>query len=95
MFARNEKYGKALHLPYGFEAMEANKKSTAEKTTFFMKLMSYFLPASEVQSIVDVNHQLELDLDRGFLNQAVTNELRNHDSAANQNDGLATEEKIA
>ena len=95
MFARNEKYGQALHLPYGFEAVNTQKKTQAEKTTFFMKLMSYFLPASDVQSIIDVNHQMELDLDRGFLNQAVTNELRNHDSAANQNDGLATEEKIA
>ncbi len=97
MFSRNEKYGNALHLPYGFEAVKPHHMNTkAEtKTDFFTKLMSFFLPASEAQSIVDLNQQLEMDFDRSFVNSAITSDLRNHESAANQNEGVAPDEKIA
>jgi len=95
MFSRNEKYGNALHLPYGFEANQPRKATAETKSHFFTKLMSVFLPASEAQSIVDLNQQLEMDLDRSFVDRAITSELRNHESAANQNEGLVTDEKIA
>lgn len=97
MFSRNEKYGNALHLPYGFEANKPQKPETAKETNthFFKTLMSFFLPASDAQSLIDLNHQLEMDFDRNFVGQAITSELRNHESAANQNEGLAPDEKIA
>ncbi|WP_148301789.1 hypothetical protein [Sneathiella glossodoripedis] len=84
MFSRNEKYGKALHLAYGFEA---NKPSPVQRKRpgFFKSLRSFFTSSDTTVQGTHSADQLELDLDKAFISQAVQKELRNTDAAANEN----------
>jgi hypothetical protein len=94
MFSRNEKYGQALHLPYGFETAKVSKKSTT-KNTWLMKLVSFFSAASETEAFAGYYSKLEMKLDKDFLASAISSELKNRDAAANENRMPAPYNKIA
>ncbi|WP_169568462.1 hypothetical protein [Sneathiella limimaris] len=84
MFSRNEKYGQALHLQYGFDAMQA---ATAPKSNkgFFSKLADLFVTKSANVTSGTKDAQMEFAFDKDFIEQAVQSELRNTNSAANEN----------
>lgn len=84
MFSRNEKYGQALHLQYGFETFY-KAPAKAPKKGFFASLISVLTSSNGNDTQTRNNDQLELALDKAFINQAVQNELRNTDTAANEN----------
>jgi hypothetical protein len=94
MFSRNEKYGQALHLQYGFEA-NTHSAAKIKRAGFFSSLVSYFTAAKSAPSQTQTTNQLELDLDKAFITQAVHNELRNTDAAANENGPALRHKDIA
>ncbi len=94
MFSRNEKYGQALHLQYGFDA---NTQSVAKvkRAGFLSSLVSYFTAAKSAPAQTQTTDQLELDLDKAFISQAVHSELRNTEAAANENGPALRHKDIA
>ena len=81
MFSRNEKYGQALHLQYGFDT-KATPRATAPKTGLISKLRAWFTPMDHA---ANKNLPIEVTLDKNSIEQAVQMELRNTESAANEN----------
>lgn len=94
MFSRNEKYGNALHLPYGFEASSTSTNKVDEKG-FFQKVKAYFTNLSEIAIPNTEDAQLEFSFDKKFLEQSVSRDLRNTDAAANENGPVVIREEIA
>ncbi|GLQ06017.1 hypothetical protein [Sneathiella chinensis] len=83
MFSRNEKYGQALHLPYGFDIPAS--KSVKGTDGLFAKIRSFFTAGMNVNHVADLTPVVEVDLDRNVIEQAILTELRNTESAANEN----------
>ena len=94
MFSRNEKYGQALHLQYGYEAFYT-APVTAPRKGFFASLISFLTSSNVNDTQTQNNDQLELALDKAFINHAVQNELRNTDTAANENGPAIRHAEIA
>ncbi|MBL4908004.1 MAG: hypothetical protein JKX94_11175 [Sneathiella sp.] len=94
MFNRNEKYGQALHLAYGYEHNVAYR-STTPKNGLLAKLKSAFAASTVSEQIENLNATVEIALDRKSIEQAVTAELRNSESAANENQLELIQGKIA
>ncbi len=94
MFSRNEKYGHALHLAYGYE-QKAPYRSTSTKTGLLTKLKAFLIAPDVSQEIANLNSTIEIALDKTSIEQAVNMELRNTESAANENQLELFKGKIA
>ena len=84
MFSRNEKYGQALHLDYGYNIAKSVTAPRAEGGLWSM-ITSFFTTPKGQETTAPSNAQMEFDLNRSFIDQAVQRELRNSDAAANEN----------
>ena len=84
MFSRNEKYGHALHLQYG-HGHNVTCQTMPAKTGILAKLKMALSDLTVSNEIENLNDVIELDLDRTTIEQAIQSELRNHESAANEN----------
>jgi len=84
MFSRNEKYGNALHLPYGSN-VEVIKPVKNKDGGFLATLRAFFTTTNSTHQDPLAQPIVEIDLDRSAIEQAVTMELRNENSAANEN----------
>lgn len=84
MFSRNEKYGNALHLPYGSN-VEFIKPVNKNNNGFWATLRELFTKTNSTHQDPLAQPIVEIDLDRSAIEQAVTMELRNENSAANEN----------
>lgn len=84
MFNRNEKYGQALHLQYGFDG-NTSCRTTTSNTGFLKKLKSVFSLSNASNEIETLNNSVEVALDKTTIEQAIQAELRNTDAAANEN----------
>ncbi len=94
MFSRNEKYGQALHLQYGF-GMEAQKPVQQSENSILAKLKAVFQSTDVTDLQTTAPTEIEIDLGRTSIEQAVQAELRNTDAAANENQLHVIEGKIA
>ncbi|MCG8490961.1 MAG: hypothetical protein MI743_05040 [Sneathiellales bacterium] len=84
MFSRNEKYGNALHLPYGSN-VKVFKPVNKENNGFWATLREFFNKTNSTHQDPLAQPIVEIDLDRSTIEQAVNMELRNANSAANEN----------
>ena len=95
MFSRNEKYGQALHLDYGFNIKKSVTASSAKGGLWSM-ITSFFATPKGQETSASSHNQMEFDLDRECIDQAVRQELRNPEAAANENGpALIRHEEIA
>lgn len=94
MFSQNEKYGHALHLQFGY-GQNVTCQTMPVKTGFLAKLKTILSNMSMSNEIENLNDAIEIDLDRTTIEQAVLSELRNTESAANENQLELFEGKIA
>ncbi len=96
MFSRNEKYGQALHLDYGYN-IDKSASAPRAKDGLWSVITSFFTTTPKGQETsTPSNTQTEFDLNRTFIDQAVQQELRNPDAAANENGpALIRREEIA
>lgn len=94
MFSRNEKYGHALHLQYG-NGHNVACHIMPVTTGFLAKLKMVLSDMTVSTEIENLNDAIEIDLDRTTIEQAVLSELRNTESAANENQLELFEGKIA
>jgi|GEM_PF-5645479 len=84
MFSQNEKYGQALNLHYGFNK-PAQMPVRSNKSRLIDVLKSAFSSSLEVDQKTPLNTTAEFALDQLSIEQAVITELRNTNSAANEN----------
>ncbi|WP_415235876.1 hypothetical protein [Sneathiella sp.] len=94
MFSRNEKYGQALHLQYGFDFV-AQDSQAKTKSGFWAMLKTFFHMNNSAETTQPSTGNVEVDLDRTTIEQAVKSELRNIDAAANENQQELFNGKIA
>lgn len=92
MFSRNEKYGQALHLVYGFDR-PAQKPVQNSNKGFVAAVKAFFSNTEKAHQ--DVTATTMIDMDRSTIEQAVQSELRNTDAAANENQLEMIKGKIA
>ncbi len=94
MFSRNEKYGQALHLAYGFDT-PAQKPVQNSNKGFVAAVKAFFSNTEKSHQDVTATTMIEMDMDRSTIEQAVQSELRNTDAAANENQLEMIKGKIA
>jgi len=95
MFSRNEKYGQALHLDYGYN-IEKSVMAPVAKDGLWSMITSFFTTPKGQETSASSQNQMEFDLNREYIDQAVQQELRNPEAAANENGpALIRHEEIA
>ncbi len=94
MFSRIEKYGQALHLAYGYE-QKAPCRSTNSNIGLMAKIKTFLIAPDASQQIANLNSTIEVALDKSSIEHAVNTELRNTESAANENQLELFKGKIA
>ncbi|MEH6403033.1 MAG: hypothetical protein V7750_06645 [Sneathiella sp.] len=84
MFSQNEKYGQALNLHYGFNK-PAQMPVRSNKSNLIGVLKSVFSKSNKADQTTSLNAMAENALDQQTIELAVFTELRNTNSAANEN----------
>ena len=94
MFTRNEKYGQALHLQYG-STPNTVAKAVTSKTSIVESIRSLFNQRRNAIEVTEQNNCLDMAMDQTFIDRAVLQELRNTESAANENGAARLHKEIA